>query len=180
MPRTLFIALLLISSFCLTAQRFKATSSDVHFFSQTPIEDIEARNIAASSIIDISTNAIAVVVPIKSFDFAIELMQEHFNENYLESDKFPNATFKGKIEGWDQLEGTQDVKASGTMNMHGVEQKITIEGVITKEGDSLQVKTVFPVKLADYKIKIPKAVFYKIAEEIEITAAFNYSKYEAQ
>ena len=110
--------------------------------------------------------------------FQKKLMQEHFNENYLESDKYPNAVFKGKIEGWDGTDGAFDAKAVGTLEMHGEVQNITIDGKLTKDGQEMKLETVFKIQIADYDIDIPKAVFYKIAEEVEVTARFNYKPYE--
>lgn len=122
---------------------------------------------------------IVIIVPIKSFSFQKKLMQEHFNENYLESDQYPNATFKGKLLDWNgSTTGETDARAKGTMEIHGVEQEMTIKGILDYSDEELSLEAVFPIKLADYNIKIPKAVFYKIAEEVEVTAKFQYKPYE--
>jgi hypothetical protein len=160
------------------SQRYKSSDSFVKFFSDAPMEDIEAINESASSIIDVEKMAIVIVVPIKSFSFQKKLMQEHFNENYLESDQFPKAIFKGKIVDWNGAEGSTKASAKGTMEIHGVTQEVTLTGNINRTGQSIKVETVFPIKLEDYDIKIPKAVFYKIAEEVEVTAKFEYLPYE--
>lgn len=160
------------------SQKFKTNSSYIRFFSDAPMEDIEAINESATSIIDIGSTAIVIVVPIKSFDFKKELMQEHFNENYLESDDFPNATFKGKLIDWDGSKGVSEVSASGTLEIHGVSKEVTIVGDLDYSDNSIKISTVFNILLEDYKIKIPKAVFYKIAEEVEVTANFEYAPYE--
>lgn len=159
-------------------QRYKSDNTHIRFFSDAPMEDIEAINESASSIIDVEKMAIVIVVPIKSFSFQKKLMQEHFNENYLESDQYPNATFKGKLLDWDGSTGEADARAMGTLEIHGVEQEITIKGTLNYSDEELSVEAVFPIKLADYDIKIPKAVFYKIAEEVEVTAKFQYKPYE--
>ena len=166
--------------FCsdILGQRFKTSESNIRFFSDAPLEDIEAFNDASTSIIDIEKMTMVVVIPIKSFDFQKELMQEHFNENYLESDKYPNAVFKGKIEGWDGSDGSHAAKAVGTLEMHGVTNDVTIDGQLEKEKNDVKLSTVFTIKIADYDIDIPKAVFYKIAEEVEVTANFAYQPYE--
>ncbi len=177
MKNIIFITCILVS-FTGAAQKFKSSSSNIKFYSDAPLEDIEAFNTAATSIVDLDTKAIVIVVPIKSFDFKKELMQEHFNENYLESDEFPNAIFKGKLIDWSGTEGLSKAKAEGTLEIHGVTQEVTIEGDLTKEGESLALSTVFNVKLEDYDVKIPKAVFYKIAEEVEVTANLEYAPYE--
>ena len=142
------------------------------------MEDIEAVNVSVSSIIDAAKKTIVIVVPIKSFSFQKKLMQEHFNENYLESDQFPNAIFKGKIQGWDGGTGETEASATGTLEIHGVTQDVTITGTLSFMNDQITLETVFPIRLADYDIKIPKAVFYKIAEEVEVTAKLQYKPYE--
>ncbi|MEP0984173.1 YceI family protein [Ekhidna sp.] len=175
--KLIFLAFLLA---CLAgfSQKFKSQTSHVRFFSDAPMEDIEAINEAASSIIDLESNAIVIVIPIKSFDFKKKLMQEHFNENYLESDKYPRATFKGKLRDWDQGKGTNSARAVGLLEIHGVANEVSISGEITFDGDSITIETIFPILLEDYKVKIPKAVFYNIAEEVEVTAKFVYTPYE--
>ncbi|WP_436516071.1 YceI family protein [Ekhidna sp. To15] len=177
MKKILF-TIFLLSSLIGFSQKFKTNSSHIRFFSDAPMEDIEAINESATSILDVASKAIVIVVPIKSFDFKKELMQEHFNENYLESDDFPNATFKGKLIDWDGSEGVSKVSATGTMEIHGVSKEMTITGDLDFSKNSLKLSTVFNIKLEDHKIKIPKAVFYKIAEEVEVTANFEYAPYE--
>ncbi len=176
--KKILIILSLIFSFTGFAQRYKSAESNIKFYSDAPLEDIEAINSAATSIVDIGTKSIVIVVPIKSFDFKKELMQEHFNENYLESDEYPNAIFKGKLVDWDGSEGSTRASAEGTMEIHGVTKDVTIEGDLELSGNILKLSTVFNVRLEDYEVKIPKAVFYKIAEEVEVTANFEYAPYE--
>lgn len=178
MIRKTFLLIFMLACFAGFSQRYKTTESFIKFFSDAPMEDIEAVNEAATSIIDIKTMTMVIVVPIKSFSFKKKLMQEHFNENYLESEKYPNATFKGKIEDWDGGAGTFESRAKGTMEIHGVSQEITIKGELVFDNNQLIVNAVFPVKLSDYNIKIPTAVFYNIAEEVEVTVKFQYDPYE--
>lgn len=159
-------------------QRFKSTESSIRFFSDAPMEDIEATNTSSTSIIDAEKMTMVIVVPIRSFAFQKKLMQEHFNENYLESDEYPKAVFKGKITGWDGSDVNElPANAEGTLEIHGVTNDVIIEGVLAKEGDKIRLNTEFAVKLEDYNIEIPKAVFYKIAEEVVVTASFSYSPY---
>ena len=102
-------------------------------------------------------------------------MQEHFNENYLESDKYPTATFQGKVTGFNKdAGGWQKAKAKGSMDIHGVKNELSIEGEVRIEEGSIEVKSKFPIALKDYKIKIPKVVFYNIAEVVEVTITFTY------
>lgn len=160
------------------SQRYKTVESHIQFYSDAPMEDIFAVNEMASSIIDVETMTIAIVVPIQGFQFKKKLMQTHFNENYLESDKYPKATFKGKIENWDRRSNDSTATAKGTLEIHGVEREVAIDGIVMEEGENLLLKTSFPIKLEDYKVKIPKAVFYKIAEVVEVTATLEYTPYE--
>lgn len=172
---TILLLMISLSGF---AQRYKSFESDIQFFSNAPLEDIKAENESASSIIDLETRSMVIVVPIKSFSFKKKLMQEHFNENYLESDDYPNATFKGKIVEWFGEEGTGKAVARGTMDMHGVTNEMEIVGDLTYAPDLIKAETKFTIKPADFKIKIPKAVFYKIAEEVEVTSVISYKPYE--
>jgi polyisoprenoid-binding protein YceI len=117
-----------------------------------------------------------VRVPINQFEFQNKLMQQHFNEKYLESDRYPYATFKGKVSpGLNFSEvGTVDVTAVGILNLHGVDQKRTLTGKITVSKDGIKLDTRFNINLADHKIDIPKLVFNKIAERIAVHATLNY------
>jgi polyisoprenoid-binding protein YceI len=161
---------------------FSAQSGNVTFFSKAPLEDIEAHNGKAQSIINTTTGEIAVKVSIKSFVFDNGLMQEHFNENYLESDKYPFATFKGKINehiDWTKP-GTYPVSATGKLNVHGVERDQTIKGKLDVGSGKLQLDADFTVALADHKIEIPTLVFQKIAETIAVTTRFVYQLHVKQ
>lgn len=168
------LILLLLSNKSL-AQKYKSVSSSVHFFSDAPMEDIEATNLDGQSAINLSTGEIVFSIPIKSFEFEKSLMQEHFNENYLESDKYPTATFKGIVTGFNKdAEGWQKAWAEGSMIIHGVQNELSVEGEFKIEKGSIESKSKFPISLKDYKIKIPKVVFYNIAEVVEVTITFTY------
>src|SRR5690554_2901275 len=159
----------------LLAQSYQSTESEVTFFSSAPMEDIKATNKKATSLFNVATGAIAFVVPIPAFQFRKSLMQQHFNENYLESDKYPNATFEGTITGYDPSNsGVQQAVAEGSMTIHGVAKKVKINGQISKAAGGLKIETKFPIKVADYGIEIPRVVFYNIAEIVEVTAIFIY------
>jgi polyisoprenoid-binding protein YceI len=168
------LILLLLSGKSL-AQKYKSVSSSIHFFSDAPMEDIEATNLDGQSAIDLSTGEIVFSIPIKSFEFEKSLMQEHFNENYLESDKYPAATFQGTISGFNKdASGWQKAEAKGSMHIHGEENELSVEGEVRIEEGSIEIKSIFPIALEDYKIKIPKVVFYNIAEVVEVTITFTY------
>ncbi|MEP1033250.1 YceI family protein [Ekhidna sp.] len=175
--RKLIFLSILMSCLAGYSQKFKTNDTSIRFYSDAPMEDIEAINESATSIVDIGSKTIVIVVPIKSFSFKKKLMQEHFNENYLESDDFPNAIFKGKLIDWNGSEGSSTALAEGTLELHGVIKDVTISGDLDYSKNSLKLSTVFSISLEDYNIKIPKAVFYKIAEEVEVTAKLAYAPY---
>ncbi|SNT30605.1 YceI-like domain-containing protein [Ekhidna lutea] len=178
MIKKIVFLIFLFSCLAGLSQKFKSSSSLISFYSEATLEDITASNKSASSLIDLNNKAIVIVVPIKSFSFKKKLMQEHFNENYLESHKYPNATFKGKIVEWDGSVGETEATAEGTLEIHGITKEVSIVGDINYQGDNIRLNTTFPVRLEDFKIKIPKAVFYNIAEVVEVTATFDYKPYE--
>ena len=154
------------------AQKYTSEKSTVTFFSSATLEDIKADNTKASSVFDASNGNIAFVVPINEFQFKKSLMQEHFNEKYMETEKYPKSTFQGKIVGFDPNAATQNVKAQGKLTIHGVTKDVEIPGTIEKQGDKLVMKSVFIVKLADYKVDIPKLMWQNIAEQVEVTVNF--------
>lgn len=159
------------------AQKYKTASGTVSFFSDAPMEDIEATSKKVTSLIDLEKGDIAFLIPINSFEFDKKLMQEHFNENYMESEKYPNATFKGKLLAYNaEAKGVQNVRAEGEMTMHGETKKVTVEGTLEASGEKMILKTKFPISVADYKVKIPKVVFYNIAEVVEVTLNLTYEQ----
>ncbi len=172
-----FIGALLISQ-ASYAQLFYTQTGKTSFFSKTPLEDISAVNSAVSSILNTTTNDIAVRMNINQFKFPNRLMEEHFNENYLESEKFPAATFKGKIaEKIDfTKEGSYDVSVKGFMMIHGVTKEKTITGKLTVGKEGITVDSNFEIALVDYKIDVPKLVWEKIAEKIAVKNNFTLIK----
>jgi len=158
-------------------QRYIARNGSIRFFSTAPLENIEAINNQGLSVVDISSGEIAFTIPITGFEFEKNLMQQHFNENYMESERFPNSTFKGKIFGFTDSSKDQPLKASGDLTIHGVTKNITVNGTGYFAEDKIILKASFPIKLADYKIKIPKVVFYNIAEVVDVSIEFEYAPY---
>jgi polyisoprenoid-binding protein YceI len=178
MRHLIVVFALVILGFQANGQLYMAQNGEVSFFSKTPLEDIDALNKQVGSIINTANNEVAVQMRVTNFVFPNKLMQEHFNENYLESDKFPSATFKGKIREVVDLKvpGTYSVTAVGTATIHGVTNPIEIKGNIVSKGDQLILSCQFDIKLVDYKIDIPKIVFAKIAEVIRVSSKINYVK----
>lgn len=159
-------------------------SSEITFFSEAPLENIEAVNKAITSIITLHNDSIVFQVPIKAFTFKKSLMQQHFNENYMESDKkgMEYSTLKGKINEKTDLktDGEYKVTCTGDLLMHGVTKHRTFEGIITVKDGKPSIRSQFKVKLADHNIKIPNAVIKNIAEEVLVTINITYKPYVKQ
>jgi hypothetical protein len=153
------------------SQVYRNTNATVNFYSHTPLEDIEAVSDEANSIIDISKNQLAFSVKNKSFKFKNSLMEEHFNEKYMESETYPASSFAGAINEKIPFstEGEYQITVTGKLNIHGVSVIRTIPGIITVQKEKIVLKSEFTVKTADHKIDIPKLVFEKIAEQIKVT-----------
>ena len=151
------------------AQKYLTKTGTISFFSASPIEDIEARNQQAAAVLDLATSQVAFTVPIKGFVFKRTLMQEHFNENYLESDKFPKATFSGRFTGFDATAtGSRPVQVEGDLTIHGVTHKVQVPGTLELKGNQLVVFASFPVATADYNIEIPFLVRDHIAKVVTV------------
>ncbi len=178
MRTLIFFALILMLGTNAVAQKYLSSESHVRFYSDAPLEDIEATNEESRSVLDLGTSKIVATVPITGFQFEKKLMQEHFNENYLESDKFPQATFSAQLGEVDWNNPEKEVTAKGEMTIHGKTNEIDLKGTVVKNGDNIVIDAVFTIELQDYKIKIPKAVFYNIAESVEVTVKFTYQPYE--
>lgn len=169
----LIIALLLsMVAFVATGRAQTYTGKNIKFniFSSTPIEDIKAVSYTGVAVLNAQKQEIAIQVVIKSLEFDKKLMQEHFNENYMESDKYPLAKFKGVIEpkiDWTK-DGEYTVTAKGILTVHGVDQQRTINGKITIKNKVASISSAFNVACADHQIKIPSLMFTKIAEVIQI------------
>ena len=153
------------------AQQFMTRSGEVHFFSETPVEDIEAENAQMSGLLDASNGGFAFQVQMRAFHFDKALMEEHFNENYVESEKYPKATFQGAIKDWDSTwnDGEQhDVIAVGSFDFHGVKQEREISGTLQWVGDGWEIEARFPVALEEHQIEVPAVVRDNIAPVIEV------------
>ena len=157
----------------LDAQKLYTKNGAIFFFSKAPIENIKAVNNQVTSVINTQTGEIQFSVLIKGFHFQKQLMEEHFNENYMESDQYPKAFFKGSIDNFQKASLTRDgnftLSVSGELTMHGITKKINVPAVFTITGGVLTTSAEFVVHLADYKIRIPSIVKDNIAEKIDIT-----------
>lgn len=180
--KTLLTLLLLLAAGSSFAQKYFTRNGSIQFFSSTPMEDIEAVNKQASCLIDLETGELVAKVLIEAFQFEKALMQEHFNENYMESDLYPTATFKGSLTKLPVFKPdenkTQDVVLNGELSMHNVTQKVSINGTMLKRNETIEARAGFKVKPADYQIRIPALVRNNIAREIEVSIVFELEEFK--
>ena len=177
MNRTFF--LLIFIAPLIAKNIFYTRSGQVSFFSSTPIEDIKALNEQTTCVLNMETGDVSFRIPILGFNFKNGLMQEHFNENYLESDIYPDAGFKGAINNWDQIAITEEpqlISIEGIMTIHGVSKKIKEIGKISFKNDKVSGKANFKISIADYGIKIPKIVRENIAEVVDVNINLSLKK----
>lgn len=157
---------------------FMTRNGQVSFFSKTPMENIDGTNNEVTSMIDTGKGDVVFAILIKSFHFEKALMEEHFNENYMESTKFPKATFQGKFTNASSInftkDGTYNATVEGDLTIHGVKQRQTANGTITVSNGKISAVSTFIIKLADYKIERPSLVAEKISETIEIRVNCQY------
>jgi len=155
---------------------YVSDTSSIRFFSRTPLENIEAVNHEGKSTISPSNYTVQFQVPVTGFRFANKLMEKHFNSMYLETDKFPFASFRGKVA--DSLDLSMDTvyltKATGIMKLHGRDHAGVYQGRVESKGGRVRLLCTFPVKLENHNIKVPGSVFHNIAQEIEVQVYFEY------
>ena len=179
MKKTILSLLLFTATCSVFAQKYLTRTGEISFHSDAPLEKIEAKNKQVATILNTETGELAFKVLIKSFEFEKALMQEHFNENYLESDQFPNASYEGKITNLDAVDfasaGTYDAQTNGKLTIHGVTQEVTETGKVKVSNDGkIELMSTFNIKLSDYGIKNDKVK--NISEDIEIRVNSSLSK----
>ncbi|UOQ69484.1 YceI family protein [Hymenobacter volaticus] len=159
------------------AQKYLTRDGVVTFFSTSILEDIEARTEQVAALVDLNSNQVAFTIPIKSFQFKRTLMQEHFNENYMESGRFPKSSFSGRILDLNmealQKGGSQRVTVEGDITIHGVTKHVQVPGALELQKGSLLVHAYFSVAPADYNIEIPLLVRENIAKIVGIRLALS-------
>ena len=164
----------------LTGQKYFSKEGHVHFISEAPLEKIEASNHNAMIVMDASTGQVEWSVLIKGFRFEKSLMQEHFNENYMESHKYPKGLFKGTILDIKEVdfhkEGVYAAHATGDLTLHGVTQPITVSGQIIVKAGKITAQSAFDIQVADYNIKIPKVVRDNIAKTVKVNVRADLQK----
>ncbi|NDI99441.1 YceI family protein [Flavobacterium sp. LaA7.5] len=183
MKKSIINCILLVFLFLPTvfyAQKYTTRTGTLKFEASVPsFEEVAAEHKSVSAAFNPSNGDLAVLALMKGFRFKIALMEEHFNENYVESDKYPKATFKGKIENLDvkKLSATpKEFNITGELTMHGKTKKITDIAMISKSGNTVTITGAFNVKPADFDIEVPKVVRNKVAETVAVTYNLSLSE----
>ena len=163
-----------------TAQKYFTKNGSISFFSTTAIEDIKADNNQVMAVINTQNGELQFSLLTKGFHFKKALMEEHFNADYMESDKFPKSTFKGSITDISKVnfttDGTYPASVSGGLTIHGVTKNTTANGTITVKGGKIAGTSKFVVTVADFGISIPKIYRDNIAKTVEVTVSCNYDQ----
>ena len=172
--KKLIYLIILISLNIFSQTKYLTKTGEINFEASVPsVEEVKAQNKSVTAILNSDNGEFAALVFVKGFRFKNALMEEHFNENYAESDAYPKATFKGKVSGFD-ISNLTDLESSfvikGELTFHGkTKQFDNLEILISKDNDLITLSGIFKVKASDFDIKIPKIVSSKIAEDIEVS-----------
>ena len=181
MNRTLSLGVLLFPALAFAQDRYATRTGEVTGHSETPMENIDAVNHKATSVLDLASGQIQVSMLIKAFEFEKALMQEHFNENYMESNTYPKASFKGTLKGVspEQLKepGAYEAQVEGELTIHGVARPVKSKGTVTVAGDgTISASSDLVVRPEDHGIKVPGLVRKKIADEVQVNVRMDYQK----
>jgi hypothetical protein len=181
MKKIFLVLIVLGASFSAFSQgKFIDKNAFTSFYSSTPMENILGESNEVLTILDSSNGEIVFQALMTTFHFKRALMEEHFNENYMESTKFPKTKFKGTIEGFKKEMLTApvaNIKITGVLNVHGVDKTITVPGTIGTDGGKLIATSKFKVTPEEYGIVIPSLVREKVGKEMEITVKATYQPY---
>ena len=175
----LFFLIFSFADFDTKQHQFIARQGQISFFSYTSVENIEAKNNQVLSILDIEKEEIAISMLMRAFVFKKDLMYEHFNESYIESDIYPKANFEGKIIEFDANTTEQQTKIiRGQLTIHGITKELDIKASIENKNGKYAVSGAFEVFVKDFDIKIPPILASNIAKTISIQFLFQYQPYE--
>jgi len=175
-----FAIILMMISGNVFAQKYITKNGKITFYSDASAEKIEGINNQVNTALDITSGDLVFRVLMKSFEFEKALMQEHFNENYVESDKYPNATFKGKVTNLSEINFTKNGKykamVEGDLTIHGVTKKVKQPGSFEVKDGKIIAYAKFTIALKDYEVKIPNTVLKNIAEIVDVTVNVTLEK----
>jgi len=171
MKKILLISLSFFSIFSFSQEKFISRNGQIQFLASTPLETIDPVNNHVSCILDTENGNLVFQMKMISFKFEKALMEEHFNEKYVESDKFPKSTFVGKIQNWDDFiwNGTeQNIVVKGMITIHGIEKSIIVKGMIGTSKSTISLSSSFDIIISDFDIDIPRLVRDKISETVKV------------
>jgi len=176
--KTLFYTLFFVSTLSFAQAKYLTKTGTVSFEASVPsFEEVGAKNNSVTAIINTENGEFAALALINGFRFKNALMEEHFNENYAESNKYPKAIFQGKIENFSFENANRNFAITGDLTFHGVTKTIEdIPVVVNKNGDKITIKGSFKALASDFKIEIPKIVRNKIAEDVDVSFSFELLK----
>ncbi len=160
-------------------EKYTTKTGEITFEASVPsFEEVKAKNTNVSAVLEAETGNFAALALMKGFRFKVALMEEHFNENYIESSKYPKATFKGKIKNFNfsELSGDKEIIIKGTFNLHGTDKTMEVQATISKKDGEVWVTAQFVLKPEEFNIKIPSIVSKKIADEVQVSAVFKLQK----
>ncbi len=166
------VSFLMLTIVAVAQEKYFTKSGKIEFYSKAPLEDIEAKNKTVTAVLDTKSGALQFAVLMKAFEFEKALMQEHFNENFVESDKYPKAEFKGTVVNNSEINysrpGAYTAKVRGKLTIHGITRDVESLGTIKVESDHLKAASTFNILLSDYNISIPALVKDKLSNTIKI------------
>ncbi len=169
---------LLLCNFLCAQSAYSTQKGEIRFNASTPLEDIEAVNTLVNAILKPENGNFAAVVLIRDFQFRRGLMQEHFNENYMESETYPKGYFTGKVVNFNMGDLTgepKDYRVTGKLTLHGVTREVSPEIQLSKTSEGILLTSGFMVRPEEYGIKVPKIVFTKIAQEVMVEVSLPLS-----
>lgn len=176
MKKTILFGLLLISAITFAQEKMITKNGKITFEASVPaFEEVKAKNEGVTCVLNPKTGEIASLALIKGFRFKVALMEEHFNENYIESDKYPKSTFKGNIQNFDPAVLTataKDYTIKGKLELHGKTKDITANAKIRKTDTGIEIISSFNVNADDFAIEIPSVVKSKVSNKVSVKTEF--------
>ena len=167
--------LLLVGHLILAQSNLRTTTGAITFNASTPLENIHAVNSEVNAILNVKNGEFASVLLMKDFQFKRALMQEHFNENYVESESYPKAYFSGELRNFkveDLSSSPKEYFIAGKLTIHGVTKPFATKAVLSNVSGGIRMESEFIIKPEEYNIKVPKLLFKKIAQEVEVVITF--------
>lgn len=178
--RSILLSLCLALAVSVVGQeKYGTKTGTITFEASVPsFEEVKAKNTNVSAVLDAASGKFAALALMKGFRFKVALMEEHFNENYIESSKYPKATFKGTILNFDgsSISGTEQYVIKGTLNLHGVDKSLEVPATLSATDGQMQLSAQFVLRPEEFQIKIPSVVSNKISEDVHVSVIFQLQK----